>query len=77
MSEISNIFQGQKQKEDEKKKQRIAQALEAAKKRKDEEDQAALEEEKKKKLRYGSSNVPMTEYLGANQAGVRKTLLGG
>lgn len=76
MSEISQIFQGQKQQSMEKKKEQTARALEAAKKRKEQEETLALEEEKKKKVRYGAGNVPMTEYLGT-QSGVRKTLLGG
>jgi hypothetical protein len=77
MSEISNIFQQDKQNSEEKKKQQIAQTLAAAKKKQEDEAAQAIMDEQKKKARYGSGAVPMTEYLGTSQSGVRKTLLGG
>lgn len=48
-----------------------------AKKQRDAELVAAEDEAKRKRTRYGSGAVPMTEYLGSSQSGVRKTLLGG
>jgi hypothetical protein len=52
-------------------------AADEAKKKRDAELAAAEDEAKRKRTRYGSGAVPMTEYLGTAQSGVRKTLLGG
>jgi len=73
----TSVAQGKKAGNEEAKRQRTAQALEAAKKRQQLDEEAKLEEDRKKKARYGAGAAPMTEYLGANQSGVKKTLLGG
>lgn len=72
----SSVDRNQRANAEARKRKQMETAMQAAKNKKDQEDAAALDEEKKRKARYGS-NVPMTEYLGANQSGVRKTLLGG